>query len=83
MTRALTLIAATTVALVGFAFHMRNNSPVIVDLFSMKVNTPLSWALVASFVFGVVCGVIAMVWNLTKAKHENRKARRILKKSTF
>ena len=81
MTRAITLTAAIIVATIGVAFHLRNNSPVTVDLFSIKMSTPLSWALVASFLIGVFCGVTAMLWNLTKVKHEHKRARRVLKKS--
>ena len=80
MTRNLTLIAATVVAVIGFAFHMRNNSPVTVDLFSVQMSIPLSWALVASFVIGVFFGITTMLWSLTKVKHENLKVRRTLKK---
>ena len=81
MMRILTLMVATVVGIVGFAFHMRNNSPVTIDLFSTEVSVPLSWVIVASLTIGVFLGIITMLWSLAKIKHENLKVRRTLKKS--
>ncbi len=70
------LVCGLTVLLVGLAFHLKNRQPVTLDFYVAQFDLPLSWAVVSSVVVGALCGVLAMLPGLLRARHTARRLTR-------
>ena len=76
MARALYLLLAVLVALVGFAFHVRNKQTIVLDYFAGTVTFELSLIVVGALVLGALLGALAMASTILRLKTELRRLKR-------
>ena len=76
MARALYLLLAVLVALVGFAFHVRNKQTIVLDYFAGTVTFELSLVVVGALVLGALLGALAMASTILRLKTELRRLKR-------
>lgn len=70
-------IAAILVALVlGLALHARNHAPVALDFYMVRIEVPLSWALVAALTLGAMLGALSLLPRLLGARRALRRERK-------
>ncbi|MBI2799046.1 MAG: LapA family protein [Gammaproteobacteria bacterium] len=70
------LLCGLAVLLAGLAFHLKNRQPVTLDFYVAQFDLPLSWAVVSSVVVGALCGVLAMLPGLVRARRTARRLTR-------
>ena len=68
------------VVLLGLAFHIRNDQPVVVDFYLGSFELPLSLALAATLLAGALLAVIAGLPKWLALKRDKAKLGRQLKK---
>lgn len=69
--------AAIVVAgVLGLALHARNHAPVTVDFYAMRIETPLSWALVGALALGAALGALSVLPRLLAARRALRRERK-------
>ncbi len=76
MARVLYLLLAALVALVGFAFHVRNKQTIVLDYFAGTVTFELSLVVVGALVVGALLGALAMASTVLRLKTELRRLKR-------
>lgn len=72
MTRVLYIVFALLLALLGLAFHVRNNQQIQFDYFMGVVNIDLSWLVVGSLAIGVLLGLLVMLGKVMLLRHQVR-----------
>jgi len=76
VSRVLYLVAALLAGLAGLAFHVRNDVPVELDFYLLRLPVELSVALVAALVLGALLGIFAMTLRTLGLKRELARLRR-------
>jgi putative membrane protein len=81
MGRLIRLIILLVLLVLALAFALRNADPVMIDYYFGTQSVPLSLALVIVLAVGAVIGMFASAGMVLRAKRENSKLRRTIKKS--
>ena len=76
MSSVLYIAFAVLVAVLGLAFHVRNDQVVVLDYYAGALRIELSLILVATLVIGVLLGVAAMSASLLRLRRELRRLQR-------
>ncbi len=73
--RYLGLIVLIIAALVGFSFAVLNSREVVFDYYIDSQSLPLSFLLVGAFILGIIIGLLALLPNIIRLKHQIRHLR--------
>ncbi len=74
------LLPVVVALLIGLAFHARNHQTVMIDLYTVRAELPLSWVVVAALVLGAGLGSCAMLPHLLRVRRALWRARRLASK---
>jgi uncharacterized integral membrane protein len=62
MTRLIQIVFLLLMLLIGMAFHVNNDAPVILDFGISTISVPhLSWVVVGAFAVGALLGIVVML----------------------
>ena len=73
MARLIQLVFILLIAMLGLAFHIRNDQAITLDFYYRSIEIPLSWAIVGAFAFGVVLGIFVMLNSILRLRGEMRR----------